>query len=484
MVNVLGPMGGRGTSAFLAIAIVSGAAAIFQGLRMWERNKRDKRVKEYIERGLALLKEKMYSEAAVLYLKCLSLLEEGDERLVSAYNNLGICLVKIKAYKEAILYASRSLEMNVVDNEKALRLRYECHRVLEMKREMLSDAFLCGLVTKEERYRKIAQEVLRSEAEAEARRLVGAVETNPSRILYGNFFATFPDFFGNESFCNDEVVGLVRDGRYDEALEKAEGRDDAISRFVVAGIRHVCGKDADAISLLENEKMIFSICLREYLKSLHGQTPMDIEDFVSKNSNSVSVLFYASKIHLSLKNTGMYEKLIEKAMEWEEHDFLYVDRIVYEASRGRNVQARELLDKALEKYPLSTNVLSIACEYYLKNRDSLRLEATISMFEKRCEADPRVFLFKGMAAQARGEMEDAERYFRLAVDADGRFFKPYVYLGGILLGRNDKRSRHIYEEALKCAVSYEELFLVEQALILIDVQEKIMKTYPDVLKMF
>ncbi|AFN83743.1 putative mitochondrial translocase [Encephalitozoon romaleae SJ-2008] len=477
-------MVGRKTSAFLAIAIVSGAVLVCQGVRTWRRNRRERNIREYMERGLLLLKEKVYGEAALSYLKCLSLMEEEDGRLVSVYNNLAICLAKVRAYKEAALYAERSLKINILDNEKALRLRYECHKALDMRRETLCDAFLCGLVTKDEKYRKLAQEILKLEAEGEAKKMAGVKEASPSSISYENFFGTFPDLFGNESFVNDELVRLVRSGKYDEAFEKAEKRDDSISKFVAAGVIHVRGKDLSSISLLEHEKMIFSICLREYLKSLHGHTPMDIEDFVLKNSKSVSVLFYASKIHLNLKNHELYEKFIDMAMECEEHDFLYVDRIIYEVGHGRNERAQEFLNKALESHPLSIHVLSIACEYYLRCKDMTRLETTMSNFEKYYHEDPRFLLFKGIVAQARNEVSDAERYFRLAIEADSKFFKPYVYLGGILLGRNDKSCREVYEEALKCAASYDELFLVEQALILIDVQEKIIRIYPDVLKAF
>ncbi|ADM12212.1 putative mitochondrial translocase [Encephalitozoon intestinalis ATCC 50506] len=476
-------MVGRKTSAFLAVTVMSGAILVWQGVRAWRRNRREKSIREYMDRGLLLLKEKMYSEAAVLYLKCLNLMEECDERLVSVYNNLTICLAKIKAYKEAVAYAGRSLQINILNNEKALRLRYECHRALEMRRETLCDAFLCGLVTKDEKYRKLAQEILKLEAEAEARKMAGTREACPSKISYENFFATFPDLFESESFVNDELVRLIRGGKYDEAFEKAEKRDDSISRFVVAGIVHVRGKDMEAVSLLENEKMIFSISLREYLKTLHGDTPMDIEDFVSKNSKSVSVLFYASKIHLNLKNHELYEKFIDMALECENHDFLYVDRIIYEVGHGRSERAQEFLNRALEAHPLSISILSIACEYYIRNKDA-RLEMVMSTFEEHFQKDPRFLLLKGIAAQTKNEAELAEKYFRLAIEADRRFFKPYVYLGGILLGRNDKDGRHVYEEALKCAVSYDELFLVYQALILIDVQEKIMKMYPDVLKTF
>ncbi|KMV65450.1 hypothetical protein M970_090880 [Encephalitozoon cuniculi EcunIII-L] len=477
-------MVGRKTSAFLAVAIMSGTMLVCQGVRRWKRNRREKSIREHIERGLLLLKEKMYSEAALSYLRCLSLVDEEDERLVNVYNNLAICLAKIKAYKEAALYAGKSLRINILENGRALRLRYECHKALEMRREMLCDAFLCGLVTKDEKYRKLAQEILKLEAEGEARKMEGVQEAVPSRISYENFFGTFPDLFGNESFVSDELVRLIRSGKYDEAFEKAEKRDDSISKFVVAGIVHVRGKDMASISLLEHEKMIFSICLREYLKTLHGHDPMDIEDFVSKNSSSVSVLFYASKIHLGLKNHEMYEKLIDRALEREEHDFLYVDRIIYEVGHGRSEKAQELLHKALESYPLSIHVLSIACEYYLRNKDMQRLEEVMGTFEKYHHGDPRFFLFKGIVAQMRNEPEEAEKHFRLSIEADGRFFKPYVYLGGILLERNDKDSKQVYEEALKCAVTYDELFLVEQALILIDVQEKIIRVYPDVLKTF
>ncbi|KAG5858811.1 hypothetical protein KMI_11g17670 [Encephalitozoon hellem] len=477
-------MVGRKTSAFLTIAIMSGAMLVCQGVRAWRRNKRERSILEHMERGLLLLKEKVYSEAALSYLRCLSIMEEGDERLVNVYNNLAICLAKIKAYKEAALYAERSLKINILENEKALRLRYECHKALDMRRETLCDAFLCGLVTKDEKYRKLAQEILKMEAEGEAKKMAGEREASPSRISYESFFGTFPDLFGNESFVNDELVRLIRDGKYDEAFEKAGKRDDSISKFVTAGMMHVRGNDMASISLLEHEKMIFSICLREYLKSLHGRMPMDIEDFVVKNSKSVSVLFYASKIHLNLKNYELYEKFIAMAMECEEHDFLYVDRIIYEVGHGRNEKAEEFLNKALESHPLSIHVLSIACEYYLRCKDTAKLEAIMSSFEKHYREDPRFFLFKGIVAQARNDVSDAERYFRLAIKTDARFFKPYVYLGGILLGRNDKSSREVYEEALKCAVSYDELFLVEQALILIDVQEKIIRIYPDVLKAF
>lgn len=470
----------RGAITLLTVAVASGLVVIYQRFRA-QAKKREREVMGYIEKGNRSMKEKAYSEAILFYLKCLSLLNEDNEELVGVYNNLAICLVKIKAHKEALIYVDKSLAINILNNEKALRWRYECHKSLEMTRETLCDAFLCGLVTKEEKYRKLAQDILKSEAENEARKRAGLGGGVPSNINYENFFSTFPDLFDDEVFAKSHLVKLILNKEYDKALSRTESKGDPLSVFVSAALNHVKGKDMLAISLLEHEKMVFSICLREYLKSLHGQAVMDMDDFVEKNSSNVSILFYVSKTYFNLKRFDLHEKFINLAIGVGEHDFLYVDKIACAAGCGKSSEVGRMLEEALEKYPDSISVLSLACEYYLKIEDFERLDVVLSGMEKKYSKDPRVFLFRGLLAQCRNDLDEAERCLKAAIGLDGRYFKPYIYLGGILLGKNDAGCREVYKKALEHAVTYDEIFAAEQALILLDVQDKIMEIYPDVL---
>lgn len=465
--------------AVLAVAVTSGMVFVYHLVRT--RRRKTKEARELMEMGNQQLREKMYSEAIVSYLRWLSMAETRDEELMNVYNSMVVCFAKIKAYREALVYVDKSLGIDVLGNEKALRWRYECHKILEMRRETLCDAFLCGLVTKDERYRKIAQEILKSEAEAEARRRFGTSGGEPSDIVYESFFATFPGLL-EKPFVEDEGVRLVVQKEYSKALEVGESKSGAISIFVTAAINHVRGKDMLAISLLEHEKMVFSICLREYLKSLHGQGVMDLEDFINKNSSNVTVLFYAAKIYFNLKKFDLYERFMDLAVRRGDHDFLYVDKISCYISRNKCSELQETVEAALEKYPESISVLSAACEYYLRNEDFGRVGEMLSVMGRTSGRDPRPFLFRGILAQCRGDLEEAERYLRYCIELDRRYFRPYVYLGGILLGRNDKGSREVYEKALGCAVTYEEIFSAQQALILLDVQDKIVEIYPDVLK--
>ncbi|KAH9410822.1 hypothetical protein HK407_10g15880 [Ordospora pajunii] len=469
------------TTAFLAVAVVSGLMFVYQGLKARERSRRKREMlDEYVNKGFVCMRDKMYGEAIVCYLRCLELLERKDNAAVSVYNNLAMCFVRIKAYNEALVYANKSLGLNVLNNERALRLKYECHKVLGMKRQALYDVFVCGLVTKEERYRKQAQEMLRNEADVEVKRRMGSFEGRVSRIVYEGLFSTFPDLFGSGSLVSDEVIELVRKGRYEDAIAMAEDRSDPLSKFVAALAKYAEGKDAAAISLLEEEKMIYSVGLREYLKAVHGRVPMDIDDFVSQNSRSVGVLFYAAKTYLHMKDNERYERLISQAMCVCDYDFLYVDRIVYEVGRGRNEAAGSAVEEGLRRHCSSILILTIGCEFYLKNEDFEKTADILTEMESSHGADPRTFLLKGVVLQAQGRIDEAEKSFRTAIQLDERYFKPYVYLGGVLLSRNDKNSKAVYEAGLRYAVRYEEMLVVQQALILIEAQENVMQMYPEV----
>ncbi|TBU14330.1 hypothetical protein CWI40_100340 [Ordospora colligata] len=470
----------RQTTALLAVTVVSGLMLVYQGLKARERSRRKKeRLEEYVNKGFMCMKDKMYGEAIVCYLRSLELLETKDNALVDIYNNLAICFVRIKAYKEALVYANKSLDLNVLNNERALRLKYECHKVLGMKRQALYDIFVCGLMTKNERYRKQAQEMLKNEADVEVKKIIGGFEGRVSRIVYEGFFGTFPDLFGSGSLVSDELVELVRKGRYEDAIVMAEDRSDSLSKFVTALSKYAEGKDAAAISLLEDEKMIYSVGLREYLKAVHGLVPMDIDDFVSQNNRSVGVLFYAAKTYLCMKDNEKYENLISQAMNVCDYDFLYVDRIVYEVGRGRTEAAGNAVEEGLRRHGSSILILSIGCEFYLKNEDFERIANILLEMESMYGADPRTFLLKGVVLQAQGSVDVAEKNFRAAIKLDERYFKPYVYLGGVLLSKNDKDSKAVYEAGLRYAVRYEEMLVVLQALILIEAQENVMQMYPE-----
>jgi tetratricopeptide (TPR) repeat protein len=464
--------------AVLAVALASGAMLLYN--RLLGQKKR-KKAEEYREKGRQALKGKTYSDAVIYYLKYISLLDEGDRELAGAYNSLAVSFAKLKAYQDALRYLNKSLALDVKNNELALRWRYECHKVLNMRRDALCDAFLCGLVIKEEKYRKLAQDILKLEAEAESRRLVNIKECDPSDIVYKNYFSTFPRLFTDEPFVSDGLIKLIGDMKYEGAMEMCKDRSDSTALFVSASIDHLRGKNVKAVSALENEKMAYSVCLREYLKSSHGQHSINIDEFVETNIDDPSALYYAAKIYMNLGNGEAYEKHMLLAVEKFKCDFMYSDLIINAAIRGSNKEAQSYIDAALREHPTGISILSLSCEFYLRTGDVARAEGTIAELEKHHGKDARLYLLKGALAQAVDEVASAEANLRLAIEADPKCFKPYIYLGGIMLGKNDEYCKAIYQRALECAVTYEEIFAAEQGLILLEVQNKIAEEYPDAL---
>ncbi|KAI5169863.1 hypothetical protein PAEPH01_1054 [Pancytospora epiphaga] len=192
------------------------------------------------------------------------------------------------------------------------------------------------------------------------------------------------------------------------------------------------------------------------------------------DNEDLTVQLYVAKMFEGLKMVDMQLQSIDRCLTNRRTAPGMGQKIIIYIRQDRQQSAVKLITEAVTTFPDSINLHCIAIEYFLHIGDYQRGAELLQQIECFYRKDPRIFIFKYLLSKAGGNPDVG--YLREGISIDPKYFKTYIYLGNHLMG--DEESLQIYQDALACARTFDELFTVFQVLTVVETEQELTSEYP------
>ncbi|KAF7683891.1 Protein unc-45 like protein A [Astathelohania contejeani] len=471
--------------ALTTLALGIGTLVFFY--RKYKNSKKEPaKANELREEGNKLFKMKKYHDAIKIYQETLGHLESNNPERVSVLNNLALTSFILRNDEDSIKYSTAAFEIDQF-NVKAIKRRFESYKRLKQRDEALEDIFLCGLLSKNkkedaEKYKNVANEYLNEVVDEKIRKEWDPKKVFPSSVLFDEFFDTFPALFDQlrekySEYDFTELEELMKNKRYEKIFQL----DISVyNKFIIAGIFYIRKMNDKSINLLEKDDFIYSVLLKEYIKSFDKDyiIPPEFVELVKNYKNDVSVQYYAALIYSNIKDENNYKACIDIALNKPNNSFVYAHKLCAELKEPVSEDYIDLVTNTIKKYNDKMDILGISAELYIHLNQLDTALSIIELIKRYYPNDPRTLLFQSLGCEIKKDKKEAIKYLERAIEIDPKYFKPYLYIGNYLMMNNDSRCKEYYEKGFRYASNYEEAYSVMQPMVLMDVQSRILSKYP------
>ena len=426
-----------------------------------------------------------------------------------------ICHEGLGNITDAIIYINRCISMEFSPD--LVEKRYLLNKRARMHRDAFKDIFMLNMIDKGQKYNEETSRCLKtySMLKADSYQIVGWA----SKINFADFFDTL--FFIKD--LQDPTAVFIESEEYEKCFDLVRDGSSDLHRFLKGCFCYVNGDLDGAAEALRDEEYMYSRVLHLFIKTgksklaVRGDikdtkctldsincavpddeskdTPLIEPNALPKVKNNAlaglsnaeralvaqcsgskdpTILFYLAKI---LGNLGMQERelrAINQCLKINETAAALSHKIVILITQNKGDESMSLINRALDAFPESINLHCIAIEYFLYSQHIQRSVALLLRIESHHSSDARISLFKYLLSKAAGAPDIG--FLRAAIEADPRYYKPYIHLGNHLMGTEE--SMHLYRKALECARNFNELYTAFQLLIVVEAQDDLLRDYP------
>lgn len=438
------------------------------------KKKKELELEEALREASDCYVNRKYKESIVKYKEILEMTID-DKNKIKCYNGISRCLIKMKNYNEALSFLNKSINMNLKDNIVALRWRSECFRKLENHKMYLKDLILKYKITQDNQDVEKIEKVTFSIVSEETDKFINSNSLPHSNILFSDFFEPFTFILPEE---NNEIADMMKRKDFrslNEALMSSNwdamysdkcSKGYFTPRSVRASLFFIKGSYEESLVCLKSPSNLFEEVLRDSFECFCKQSekPLSYLDKVLK-SNNHTLIFFLSKIYLYTKEEGKYCDLLNSILN---SPFVYYDLLIFYKDRKENGLFRKIATEAIEKFGNTPKFLTICGEFALETKDSDYLMYILRLMNQN---DPRCLIFIANYFYIKKDLELAIVHLKKVIVHDPTCFKAYFNLGEILSASHPEDSRRVWTEGLSKASTYNEVFITNHALLILDIKK-------------
>lgn len=289
-------------------------------------------------------------------------------------------------------------------------------------------------------------------------------------------------------------------------LEKKQSKTEQAANKIVEDMKsskekkgsNVLEEDSLEDLVLEDGSINIEESFKEKQENLFDRTVL--EEF-SENKNP-TVLFYLAKIYENLNETELQMKYMKKSLDVKRTGYGVGYNLVCMIKQQEHKDIENAIEKAVEEFREDINIYCIAIEYFIIIKKVNKAKKILACLESMDLKDPRIFILKFLVAKLQEDIKSESlkennivepfcgsqnlkeasllcktEYLKKAIRIDPLYLKSYVFLGKEQIEMQE--AVKILDDALICAKTFDELYIVYQLLTIAETHQELRKLYPN-----